>query len=134
MSYSYHFEIDRGDGQDPLIYYPGSPEFDILNQGPQLPFSNSSVFSLSEDAELIGVESYALSPVTSSSGLKGVLLEILGPYDNIVTQYQYRQNSSTNYSYVNEVTPDYPWIASAVLFIVLLWSIFGLLRRGIWMK
>lgn len=87
-----------------------------------------------EDAELVGVEVLALSPIESSTGLKGILLEILGPYDNIVTQYRYQQNTSTNFTYVNEVTPDYPWIASAALFIVLIWSLFGLLRRGIWTK
>lgn len=74
-----------------------------------------------------GIETYALSPITSSTGLKGILLELLGPYDNIVTQYQYRQNTSSNYSYVNEITPDFPWIFSAVLFIVLVWSVFRLL-------
>lgn len=88
-----------------------------------------------DDAELVGIETFALSPITSSTGLKGILLDILGPYDNIVTQYQYRQNTSTNYSYVNEVTPDYPWIASAALFIALVISIFGLLKRSMsWMK
>lgn len=130
---SYHFEFQTDDG-DVVAYYPGDSEFDILNHGPLSSFSGPSTFTLPEGAELVGVESYALSPITSSSGLKGVLLDVLGPYDNIVTQYQYRQNTSTNYSYVNEITPDYPWIASAALFIVLLWSLFGLLRRGIWTK
>lgn len=130
---AYHFEFTNEDG-DIIAYYPGSPEFDDLNRGPLSSFSGLSSFTLPEGAELVGVESYALSPITSSSGLKGVLLDVLGPYDNIVTQYQYRQNTSTNYSYVNEITPDYPWIASAALFIVLLWSLFGLLRRGIWTK
>lgn len=88
------------------------------------------------DAELINVETYALSPITSSTGLKGVLLDVIGPYDNIVTQFTYRQNSSTNLSYVNEVTPDYPWIASAALFIVLVFSLFSLLKRSFssWLK
>lgn len=77
--------------------------------------------------ELEGIETFALSPIVSSSGLKGILLDLLGPYDNIVTQYQYRQNTSSSYSYVNEITPDYPWIFSAVLFIVLLFSVFRLM-------
>lgn len=88
-----------------------------------------------ENAELVGIETFALSPITSSSGLKGLLLDIIGPYDNIVTQYKYQQNTSTNYTYVNEVTPDYPWIASAALFIALIISVFGLLKRSMsWMK
>lgn len=70
--------------------------------------------------ECVGIETYALSPITSSTGLKGILLDVLGPYDNVVTQYEYRQGNNSYYSYVNEITPDYPWIASALLFIILL--------------
>lgn len=83
---------------------------------------------------LDGIETYALSPVQSSTGLKGILLDVIGPYDNIITQYRYQANSNSNYTYVNETTPDYPWIASAALFIVLVYSCFSLLRRALWMK
>lgn len=84
---------------------------------------------------LDNVETFQLSPIEDSTGLKGVLLRIIGPYDNIVTQYRYQQSNNQYYTYVNEVTPDYPWIASAALFIALLLSLFGLLKRGMsWMK
>ena len=84
---------------------------------------------------LDNVETFQLSPIEDSTGLKGVLLRILGPYDNIVTQYRYQQSNNQYYTYVNEVTPDYPWIASAALFIALLVSLFGLLKRSMsWMK
>ncbi len=122
---SYHFEFTNEDG-DTVAYYSGSAEFDFFNHGPLF------APNVSSDYELVGVESYALSPIVSAAGLKGVLLDVLGPYDNIVTQYEYVQSGSTRPTYVNEITPDYPWIASAALFIVLLWSLFGLLRRGIW--
>lgn len=75
------------------------------------------------------IETFALSPVTSSSGLKGVLINVIGPYDNVVTQYRYLANSSSNYSYVNEITPDYPWICSALLFVVLLVCTFRMFLR-----
>lgn len=116
--------------EDRFIYYTYAS---LPADGGTLPFDLSPA-AVPEDSELVGIEVFSLSPVESSTGLKGVLLDILGPYDNIVTQYQYRQNTSSNYSYVNEITPDYPWIASAALFIVLIWSLFGLLRRGIWTK
>ena len=84
---------------------------------------------------LDNVETFQLSPIEDSTGLKGVLLRIIGPYDNIVTQYRYQQSTNQYYTYVNEVTPDYPWIASAALFIALLLSLFGLLKRSMsWMK
>ncbi len=96
---------------------------------------------LSEDgaadvpAELVGIETYALSPITASTGLKGVLLGVIGPYDNVVTQYKYQQGNNSYYTYVNEITPDYPWIASAVLFIAMVLSLFALLRRSLsWLK
>lgn len=83
--------------------------------------------------QLESIETYALSPIESSTGLKGILLEIIGPYDNVVTQYRYQSSTtSSNYTYVNEVTPDYPWIASAALFIALVISVFGLLRKALW--
>lgn len=88
-----------------------------------------------ESLTFVGVETFALSPITSSTGLKGILLDVIGPYDNVVTQFKYQQNTSSNYSYVNEVTPDYPWIASAVLFIVLLLSVFRAFGRCLsWMR
>lgn len=74
--------------------------------------------------EEFGVQVMALGPITSSTGLKGILLDIIGPYDGIVTQYRYQQNTTSNYSYVNDVQPDYPWLFSAGLFIVLIWSLF----------
>lgn len=83
-----------------------------------------------QELELAGIETFALSPITSSSGLKGILLEVIGPYDNVVTQYKYQQANNSYYTYVNEITPDYPWIASAGLFIALVISLFSLLKRS----
>lgn len=128
----------------PVVDLPASetgPSFDSLDSflagllaGSAVPSSDVSN-EVDEGWEFVGVETFALSPITSSTGLKGVLLDVVGPYDNIVTQYQYRQNTSTNYSYVNEITPDYPWIFSSVLFIVLLLSVFRLFGRCLsWMK
>lgn len=91
--------------------------------------------SVLDEPVCVGVETFSLSPVTSSEGLKGVLLDVLGPYDTVVTQYKYQQGSNQYYSYVNDIQPDYPWIASAVLFILLLCCSFRFLGRCFsWMK
>lgn len=84
--------------------------------------------------ELEGIETFSLSPVTpaDATGLKKVLLEVLGSYDNVVTQFRYIQEGSTRYTYVNEITPDYPWIFSAILFIVLIASVFRIFRSVLW--
>lgn len=84
--------------------------------------------------EEYGVQVMALGPVTSSTGLKGILFDLLGPYDGVVVQYRYMQNSSTNYTYVNDVQLDYPWIFSAILFIVLLYSLFRTGARALWQR
>lgn len=68
-----------------------------------------------------------LSPVEPSdaNGFKAVLLNLIGDYDAIVNEYQY--TSQQGYvQYVREITPDYVWIISAVVFIIILWCIFRL--------
>lgn len=71
----------------------------------------------------------ALAPVTPSntSGLKSVLLSILGNYDPIVAEYQYVGSGSYN-NYIREIQPDYVWLTSAAIFAILLyctWRILG---------
>lgn len=80
------------------------------------------------------IETFALSPIRpdDTTGLKKVLLEVLGSYDGIVTQYRYIQEGSTRYTYVNEITPDYPWIFSAILFIAMVLAIFRMFRSVLW--
>lgn len=67
------------------------------------------------------IDPASLAPVTpsGSSGLKAVLLSILGNYDPIVAQYQY--NNGSNYSYIREIQPDYVWLCSAAVFAILLY-------------
>jgi len=74
--------------------------------------------------QLEGIEVYAMPPITSSTGLKGLLYEVIGPYDTIITQYTYKQNGNNYYSYVNDISPDYPWLMSAALFVVLIFCVF----------
>lgn len=113
----------------------GSPDGPVSDE--QLPPVSSPdlVEQPSEPVVCVGIETFSLSPIESAAGLKGVLLDVLGPYDTVVTQYKYQQGSNQYYSYVNDIQPDYPWIFSAVLFIVLLWSVFRLFGRCLgWMR
>lgn len=90
-----------------------------------------------ENAELVGIETFALSPITggSSTGLKKILLDLIGDYDTIVTQYKYQQGNNSYYTYVNDISPDYPWLCSAALFIALILSVFSVLKRSFsWLK
>lgn len=81
-----------------------------------------------------GVQVYSTNPITSGTGLKGVLIDVLGPYDAIVVEHRYQNSNSSNYSYVREIQPDYPWLCSAAVFLALLWSVFAIGGRIICRK
>lgn len=95
--------------------------------------AESSVYIVSQDVwppdQPLGlsadIETYALEPITPSdaTGLKAVLLSVLGNYESIVTDYRY-QNASGNWQYLREIQPDYVWLASAGVFGLLLWCTF----------
>lgn len=78
--------------------------------------------------EYVGTSVYALSPVGSSdaNGLKAVMLALIGDYDAIVVEHEYESsNGYTNY--LREVQPDYAWLCSCAIFLVVL---FCILRGG----
>ena len=77
------------------------------------------------DIPAIDIETYTLEPITPSNttGLKKVLLSVLGNYESIVTDYRY-QNASGNWQYLREIQPDYVWLCSAAVFALLLWCTF----------
>lgn len=90
--------------------------------------------SLSEDLTLVGVNSYSLNPITPSetSGLKSVILSLIGDYDAVVVEYSY-QNSNGYMSYVREIQPDYVFLCSCGIFLVIIYCTFrigGALLRG----
>lgn len=76
--------------------------------------------------EVLAVQSSPNTPVTTASGLKGIMLQLLGSYDPTITQLRYQSNTSTNYTYVNDISPDYPWLVSAGIFAIVLYCVFKL--------
>ena len=77
--------------------------------------------------DTMSIDPFSLAPITpgNTSGLKAVLLSLLGNYDPIVAQYQY--NSGSNYGYIREIQPDYVWLVSAGIFAILLYCTWRLL-------
>lgn len=73
---------------------------------------------------VMAVQSTPNTPVTNASGLKGIMLSLLGSYDPPITQLRYQSNTSTNYTYVNDIQPDYPWMCSAAIFAIVLFCVF----------
>lgn len=76
--------------------------------------------------QVLAVQTSPNTPVSSASGLKGIMLQLLGSYDPTITQLRYQSNTSTNYTYVNDISPDYPWLVSAGIFAIVLYCVFKL--------
>lgn len=96
---------------------------------PEVNVYNEVVVESGEDlGEYVGTSVYALSPVTSSdaTGLKAVMLSLIGDYDAIVIEHEYENNNGYT-SYVREIQLDYPWLCSCAIFLVVL---FCILRGG----
>lgn len=76
---------------------------------------------------LVGTSVYSLSPVTAddATGLKSVLLSFVGEYDAVIVEYEY-QNTNGYSSYLREVQPDYVWLCSCALLVVMIFCLFKL--------
>lgn len=90
---------------------------------------NSEEFNPGSDDDMIlqSVDVYSVSPITSDSttGLKSVILGLIGSYDTIVTDYTY--NSNNGYvQHTIQVQPDYVWMGSFLLLCLILYCLFRL--------
>ena len=91
--------------------------------------SNSEEVNPGSDDDMIlqSVDVYSVSPITSDSttGLKSVILGLIGSYDTIVTDYTY--NSNNGYvQHTIQVQPDYVWMGSFLLLCLILYCLFRL--------
>lgn len=131
------------------------PAFEVDSSGDVLPEvtpGGNSVYVLSppsfvdpEVNENVGIDPFndtitdisiftSVAPVTPSdtSGLKAVLLGLLGNYDPVIVEYQYQSSQGYN-NYLREVQPDYVWLCSFALLALMIFCIFrlgGALLRG----
>lgn len=71
------------------------------------------------------VYSLSISP-DDTNGLKSILLELMGDYEPIVTDYTYRQGSSSYESHSIDVQPDFVWLSSFVIFALIIYCLFRL--------
>lgn len=115
-------------------------EVALLNESNSVsvPPTENAVSEVEEETELnpdlgidestpTGVNVYALNPITpeGTTGLKSILLSLIGDYDAIVVEYEF--TGSNNYTnYLREVQPDYVWLCSAAIFLVIIYSVFRL--------
>lgn len=89
---------------------------------------NPSLGPSSDEVIVTDVHVRSVSPVTPSdtTGLKSVLLRVLGNYDAIIVEYQYQNANNSYYSYLREVQPDYPWMASFLMLSLVVYCLFRL--------
>lgn len=77
------------------------------------------------DYYLADVNVFSLAPITgsSTSGLKSIMLDLIGPYDPIIIEYKYRNPNATYDQYLREVQPDYVWLCSFAIFSLVLYCV-----------
>lgn len=98
----------------------------IISDGYLPPDQFFALYGDDYEIQVVAVQSSPNTPVTSASGLKGIMINLLGPYDPPITQLRYQSNTSTNYTYVNDIQPDYVWMCSCAIFAICLWSVFAM--------
>lgn len=59
---------------------------------------------------------------SDSTGLKSIMLSLIGDYDTVVTDYVYSNGSYQSHSI--SIERDWSWIMSCALFIVVLYCVF----------
>lgn len=129
------FEVDSSGEFSPEVS-PGGNTVYVLNQ-PSIDDSeveeNVGIDPVNDTITDINILT-SVAPVSPSdtSGLKAVLLGLLGNYDPVIVEYQFQSSQGYN-NYLREVQPDYVWLCSFALLALMIFCIFrlgGALLRG----
>lgn len=88
-----------------------------------------SYSSSDQEGQTASVTVLRVSP-SDTSGLHALVLSLLGDYNPVVKDYTYTTTSyngtqTTNHSI--EISPDYSWIATALIFLVVIYCVFRLI-------
>lgn len=113
-------------------FYYGVLSFLLLVSIPLYAFADDPVDTgLSESDEVIISQQTQQLRISANdtSGLHSIVLSLLGDYNPIATITEYRYPSGTGYQnrYQVDVTPDWSWICTCVLFIVVVYCFFRLI-------
>lgn len=87
-------------------------------------------YELTDDVSLFSGGVSLLSvvdPVTpaNTNGLKQIMVDLIGDYEAVIVEYSYVNNNGTT-SYVREIQPDYVWLCSCAVFLVVLYCVIRL--------
>lgn len=89
--------------------------------------SNSN--SSDQEGQNYSVTVLRVSP-SDTSGLHSLVLSLLGDYNPVVKDYTYYTTSYNGNQTLNhsiEISPDYSWIATALIFLVVIYCIFRII-------
>ena len=91
-------------------------------------FADDDPASLSDLPSEVTVEPLRISP-SNTSGFHAVVLGLLGDYNPIAvtTAYQYPSGTGFQTRYQVDVEPDWSWICTAALFVVIIFCLFRLI-------
>lgn len=64
---------------------------------------------------------------SDSNGFKAVLLGLLGDYETVITDYEYRTGNNTYTSHSIQIERDWAWICSAAVLAVVLFCVFRII-------
>lgn len=90
--------------------------------------------NLADDLTLVGINTYSLNPITpqNTTGLKSVIVSLIGNYDAVVVEYEYQKGNGES-SFLRQIQPDYVFLCSCGIFLVVIYCTFrigGALLRG----
>lgn len=88
-------------------------------------FASDSDVVLRESVQEVSTSTLRIS-ANETSGFHAVILGLLGDYNPIVKDYTY-QSSNGYTSHSIEITPDWSWISSAAIFLVIIFCVFRLI-------
>ena len=111
--------------EEPLYDTVDDPDLSEIDESTYLE-TEAQLFAIENSEDMFsdsGISTMSINPITpdDSTGLKSVLLEILGDYDAIIVEY-------TNGNYTSrEVFQDDVWICSFWLLAIMVYCLFKLL-------
>lgn len=77
------------------------------------------------EGELVSIEkSIQRVSASDSNGFKAVMLTILGDYETVITDYEYRNGNSQYNSHSINIERDWSWICSAAVFGLVIFCFF----------
>lgn len=94
----------------------------------------SSVDTEQTAQEQVITDNVSVTPLkvsaNSTTGLQSIILSLIGDYNPIVTDHTYTQGSGYTYHEIS-ITPDWSWICSCGLFIIVLYCTFRLIGQAL---